>query len=122
MAPEFEPCKLRKGEEGDAFEFIQKIKGFGYNDMCDLPRLNPDTIMENLRKRFAAEIVYTNVGDIIVSVNPFKNTGCVGKAIRQRYQGNPQKSKLPPHIYALVDDTYRQVRHLRRRPRTAAHS
>ena len=28
--------------------------------------------------RFRKEIVYTYVGDIVVSVNPFKNVGCVG--------------------------------------------
>ena len=26
------------------------------------------------------------VGDIVVSVNPFKNVGCVGKSIRNRYK------------------------------------
>ena len=50
-------------------------------------------------------MVYTYVGDIIVSVNPFKNTGCVGSAIRAKYKGG-SRSHLPPHIYALVDQTY----------------
>ena len=50
------------------------------------------------------EMVYTYVGDIVVSVNPFKNTGCVGEKIRAKYKGG-QRSHLPPHIYALVDQT-----------------
>lgn len=50
-------------------------------------------------------MVYTYVGDIIVSVNPFKNTGCTGAAIRAKYRGG-SRSHLPPHIYALVDQTY----------------
>lgn len=50
-------------------------------------------------------MVYTYVGDIVISVNPFKNTGCVGKGIRAKYKGG-QRSHLPPHIYALVDQTY----------------
>ena len=50
------------------------------------------------------EMVYTYVGDIVVSVNPFKNTGCVGTNIRAKYKGG-QRSHLPPHIYALVDQT-----------------
>ena len=49
-------------------------------------------------------MVYTYVGDIVVSVNPFKNTGCVGKEIRAKYKGG-QRTHLPPHIYALVDQT-----------------
>ena len=50
-------------------------------------------------------MVYTYVGDIVISVNPFKNTGCTGSAIRSKYKGG-QRSHLPPHIYALVDQTY----------------
>ena len=50
------------------------------------------------------EMVYTYVGDIVVSVNPFKNTGCVGTNIRAKYRGG-QRTHLPPHIYALVDQT-----------------
>ena len=45
------------------------------------------------------------MGDIVVSVNPFKNTGSVGKAIRAKYKGG-SRTHLPPHIYALVDQTY----------------
>ena len=36
------------------------------------------------------EVVYTYVGDIIVSVNPFKNVGCVGKGIRSKVSCLPQ--------------------------------
>lgn len=49
--------------------------------------------------------MYTYVGDIVISVNPFKNTGCVGKGIRAKYKGG-SCTHLPPHIYALVDQTY----------------
>ena len=54
------------------------------------------------------EVVYTYVGDIVVSVNPFKNTGCVGKGIRSKYKGASRRS-LPPHIYALVDHAYNEM-------------
>ena len=40
-----------------------------------------------------------------MSVNPFKNTGCTGKGIRVKYKGG-SRSHLPPHVYALVDQTY----------------
>ena len=60
------------------------------------------------RRAAQGEVVYTYVGDIVVSVNPFKNTGCVGKEIRKRYKGGKAAS-LPPHIYALVDATFNQA-------------
>ena len=76
---------LRKGQEGDAAEFLAKVNGYGYNDLCALPRLSKDAILSNLKKRFKGEIVYTYVGDIIVSVNPFKNVGAVGRAIPHQH-------------------------------------
>ena len=47
------------------------------------------------------ELVYTYVGDIVISVNPFKNTGCYGKSIRAKFKGASRRT-LPPHIYALA--------------------
>jgi myosin heavy subunit len=52
--------------------------------------------------------VYTYVGDIVVSVNPFKNTGCYGKAIRAKFKGGVRRT-LPPHIYALVEHAYGEM-------------
>ena len=37
-------------------------------------------------------MVYTYVGDIVVSVNPFKNTGCYGKAIRAKFKGGSRRT------------------------------
>ena len=52
--------------------------------------------------------MYTYVGDIVVSVNPFKNTGCYGKAIRAKFKGGVRRN-LPPHIYALVEHAYGEM-------------
>ena len=103
-----------KNCDGDIEEFLAKFSGFGHNDLCLLPRLSKDAILSNLKKRFKGEVVYTYVGDIVVSVNPFKNVGSVGKAIRGKYKGG-KASSLPPHIYALVDATYSEVRRQRLR-------
>ena len=93
-------------------QFQSKLTGAGVNDMCNLSELTKDTILNLLKDRFKKEIVYTYVGDIVVSVNPFKNVGCVGKAIRNRYKkGGAQNAQLlMPHVYHLVDQTYAQVR------------
>ena len=106
--PAFTPCDLPMGADGNAGEFFAKVAGFGYNDMISLPTLTKEAILDNLKKRFKSELVYTYVGDIVVSVNPFKNTGCVGKAIRSKYKG-ATRNNLPPHIYLLVDHTYSQM-------------
>jgi myosin-1 len=89
---------MPKAREGDVHAFVGKFTGFGFNDMCALPTLSKDAILANLKKRFVGEVVYTYVGDIVVSTNPFKDVGCVGKQIRQRYKGGKEHAKLPPHM------------------------
>ena len=103
----FVPCKLSRGADGDPDAFFNNPQP-SVRDLIGLPSLTKDSILESLKQRYMHEIVYTYVGDIIVSVNPFKNVGCVGKAIRKRYIKGV-RSKLPPHIYALVDSTYNEM-------------
>ena len=107
----FEPCTLKRHEEGDSLAFQAKLTGAGANDMCNMQELTKDTILNLLKDRFKKEIVYTYVGDIVVSVNPFKNCGAVGKNIRNRYKkGGAQNAQLlMPHVYHLVDQTYSQM-------------
>jgi myosin heavy subunit len=97
-------------QDGDPDAFIVKLVGNGANDMCSMGTLTRQSILKNLRLRFQSELVYTYVGDIVLSVNPFKNVGCVGKAIRARYMASHSQSALPPHIYALVHMAYNQMR------------
>ena len=108
---QFEPCNLKRHEEGDSVAFQAKLTGAGVNDMCNMQELTKDTILNLLKDRFRKEIVYTYVGDIIVSVNPFKNVGAVGKAIRSRYKkGGAQNAQLlMPHCYHLVTSTFDQM-------------
>jgi len=108
---QWEPSTLKRHEEGDSMAFQAKLTGAGVNDMCNMDDLTKDTILNLLKDRFKKEIVYTYVGDIIVSVNPFKNVGAVGKSIRNRYKkGGAQNAQLlMPHCYMLVDQTYAQM-------------
>ena len=92
---------LPKGKEGDPDEFFGKLKGFGYNDLCALPRLSKEAILSNLKKRFTSEVVYTFVGNIVISVNPFCNTGCVrsrGSTVRSLHPISGSWYPRPPAI------------------------
>ena len=120
---DFVRCTLGRDEDGDPAAFLAKMpkKDWGFSDMCELPELTKPAILENLKERFDGELVYTYVGDIVCSVNPFKNVGCVGKAIRARYRG-AQRHTLPPHIYTLVDVCYTKMMKEQKSPRRRGRS
>ena len=37
-------------------------------------------VLNNLKKRFFQDIIYTNVGDILISINPFKQLPLYARA------------------------------------------
>ncbi|KAL1435531.1 hypothetical protein MTO96_000195 [Rhipicephalus appendiculatus] len=43
-----------------------------YSDLCQLPDLTEQTLLENLKARFERSHIYTYVGSILIAVNPFK--------------------------------------------------
>ena len=57
-------------------------------DHCQLTSLNAPTLLENTRLRFAADQIYTYVGDILVAVNPFKRiAGLYGADVMTQCRG-----------------------------------
>lgn len=76
--------------------------------MLNLSELRRDKLLDNLHTRFEREVIYTYVGDIILAVNPFKNTGANGQKTRDMYKGRGRK-ELPPHPYGLVDRAFRKM-------------
>ena len=93
-------------------DFLKK-KSVGFADMIQLPHLEEQDLLHNLNVRFSAEIVYTYIGDIVVSVNPFKHTGNDSKAVHDAYVAmDPSQAatSLPPHIFCLVGQAYSKMR------------
>lgn len=42
--------------------------------------VSEDTFIQNLQSRFQSDVIYTYIGDVVVSVNPFKQlNGMFGK-------------------------------------------
>ena len=48
-------------------------KRSGQDDMTLLSEIKDSAIVENLKKRFNDDWIYTYIGPVLVSVNPFKN-------------------------------------------------
>ncbi|NXE41074.1 MYO15 protein, partial [Ptilorrhoa leucosticta] len=58
-----------------------------------------------LKKRFHRNLIYTYIGQILISVNPFKDLNIYSEDVATEYQqGTP--SKNAPHIFAVAERAY----------------
>uniref|UniRef100_A0A671Y3G9 Myosin Ic, paralog a n=1 Tax=Sparus aurata TaxID=8175 RepID=A0A671Y3G9_SPAAU len=82
----------------------------GVQDFVLLENYNSEAaFIENLRRRFRENLIYTYIGSVLVSVNPYKELEIYSKPQMERYRG-VSFYEISPHIYAVSDNTYRAMR------------
>ncbi|EJW77006.1 hypothetical protein WUBG_12084, partial [Wuchereria bancrofti] len=93
-----------------AFHWQSKvnIQHVGVDDMVLLNKLNEQSIVDNLRKRFMANSIFTYIGPVLIAVNPFKDMPYFTNKEMELYQGAAQYEN-PPHIYAVADNMFRNM-------------
>uniref|UniRef100_A0A669AW40 Unconventional myosin-Ih n=1 Tax=Oreochromis niloticus TaxID=8128 RepID=A0A669AW40_ORENI len=81
----------------------------GIQDFVLLDTYTSETaFLDNLRKRFHENLIYTYIGTLLVSVNPYKELDIYSKKQMDTYMG-VNFFELPPHIYALADNAFRTM-------------
>ncbi|XP_046401209.1 unconventional myosin-IXa-like isoform X3 [Ischnura elegans] len=90
------------------YRFLYQPKDKEYPDLCQLPDLNEQTLLDNLRARFCASHIYTYVGSILIAVNPFKFYPIYNPKYVKLYQSR-RLGELPPHIFAIADAAYHSM-------------
>ncbi|XP_028250049.1 unconventional myosin-Ib isoform X4 [Parambassis ranga] len=81
----------------------------GVGDMVLLEPLSEDSFLENLRKRFDHNEIYTYIGSVVISINPYRSLPIYTPDKVEEYR-NRNFYELSPHIYALADEAYRSLR------------
>jgi myosin-1 len=72
-------------------------------DLVLLSRITEEEIVATLERRFKSNDIYTYIGSVLLSVNPFKNiSGLYGPQQIRQYRGR-YLYELPPHIYAIAE-------------------
>jgi myosin-1 len=92
--------------------------------MTLLTTINDNSINENLQKRWAVGEIYTYIGGVLISVNPFKgealylqnmvsnvgvkcfsDLGIYTDETLQKYKGK-NRLEVPPHVFSIAESAY----------------
>ena len=71
------------------------------DNLTTLSELNEQNLLLSIRKRYLKDVIYTDVGDILVAVNPFRPLPVYDDCWCNAYN-RPDVSELAPHIYRVA--------------------
>ncbi|KAL8704549.1 MAG: hypothetical protein Q9201_002284 [Fulgogasparrea decipioides] len=86
------------------FESTKK-KEVGVSDLTLLSKISNEAINDNLKKRFENGEIYTYIGHVLVSVNPFRDLGIYTDKVLDSYRGK-NRLETPPHVFAVAESAY----------------
>ncbi|OQR85103.1 myosin-like protein [Achlya hypogyna] len=82
-------------------------------DLITLPHLHEASILQALSSRYDRDDIYTKIGDILLSINPFKSLALYSDDTMQQYGCGPDADatfgldqSLPPHLYTIGKRAY----------------
>jgi len=80
-------------------------------DMVRMGDVNEATILHNLRMRFMEDIIYTNIGTILVSINPFKSIDTLYTVDLMREHLNLPRGEIStPHVFQTAAAAFQSMR------------
>ncbi|KAJ9151817.1 Myosin i myo5 [Pleurostoma richardsiae] len=82
-----------------------KKKEIGVSDLTLLSKVSNEAINDNLKKRFEGGEIYTYIGHVLVSVNPFRDLGIYTDQVLESYRGK-NRLEMPPHVFAIAESSY----------------
>jgi len=81
------------------------------DNLAELENLDEKTLLDELKIRFKRDCIYTYVGEILVTVNPFKwIPGLYDPDKMRAYSQIGDKNRLTPHVYAVSDIAFNTMR------------
>lgn len=84
---------------------LTKKKEVGVSDLTLLSKISDEAINDNLHKRFMNGSIYTYIGHVLISVNPFQDLGIYTQQVLNTYKGK-NRLEVPPHVFAIAESMY----------------
>ena len=99
-------------EDDDDSEIVDKDISVPDN-LVAMEDMTDKSLLEAIKKRYKANIIYTFVADILLAVNPYRLIKVYGKKYKERY--DPTSPIMPkPHVFAIAQAAAKNLKLLKR--------
>lgn len=77
-------------------------------DLINLIHLHEPAVLRSVQERYDQNLIYTQTGPILLSINPFKETSLYSNEIREKYHNESgvgcDDKVLDPHLYRVAEE------------------
>eukprot|EP00457_Paulinella_chromatophora_P000053 gb/GEZN01000053.1/.p1 GENE.gb/GEZN01000053.1/~~gb/GEZN01000053.1/.p1 ORF type:complete len:2897 (+),score=759.98 gb/GEZN01000053.1/:46-8736(+) len=102
---EFKPDEIKKDTLDSVTE--EELTGEGMENLVNLGNFSQGGVLNELRKRYVKDLIYTGISTILISVNPYRMLPIYHSAIVEEYRTN--YTEMPPHVYKIGADAYKRM-------------
>jgi len=78
-------------------------------NLVDLDEMGEGAVIHALRTRYEADDIYTNIGSILVSINPYKLLPIYSTSTIAKYPPSSSAHLSPPHVFQVAATAYHQL-------------
>ena len=105
-----EPVQLQPNQAKQQYERVseQSLANEGIENLINLEDVGEGPVLHALRTRYNRNDIYTYIGTILVSINPYQLLPIYSTQIMQTYK-SPDFSSLPPHVFAIASEAYKKL-------------
>ncbi|XP_053372898.1 uncharacterized protein LOC123560715 [Mercenaria mercenaria] len=83
---------------------------FLQDDLSRMDDLSINSIQKCLKARYERDLIYTNVSDILIAINPRKELKIYDKKTHDKYHADKYGTEVQPHIFQIASTAYRRMR------------
>ena len=87
---------------GDPMESVE--------DLVQLQDVNAGAVLQNLRLRYAEDEIFTAIGPILITINPYKSLEVCSAEHMSQLTKTADVEGLPPHIFKIAHSAYARMR------------
>ncbi len=81
-------------------------------NLINLDEISEAAVIHQLRERYSRSSIYTSIGSILVSINPYQSLNIYSSAIVEKYKNfpSPRVEDVTPHVFAVAADAYSRIK------------